>query len=159
MEIFNACIVSKLMYCIHTAWLNVAERRRLDAFQNKCLRKVMGVKHSFYSRVTNQSILQQAGSQKLSVILLKRQLQLLHHIALTPEGDILRNSVFQPNTFAVREPTGPKPRGRPRNTWAKEVLKHAISAAGGQQALAQLWHASKATWRNTIKIYCDSVDF
>ncbi|CAE8648405.1 unnamed protein product [Polarella glacialis] len=68
LEIFNACVVSKLMYCIHTAWLNVAERRRLDAFQNKCLRKVMGEEHSFYSRVTNQSILQQAGSQKLSDI-------------------------------------------------------------------------------------------
>ena len=43
-KMFEACVVSKLMYNLHASWLGVAEKRRIDAFQARCLRKVLGVK-------------------------------------------------------------------------------------------------------------------
>ena len=36
LRVFNACVVSKLLSCLHSAWLNKAELRRLDAFQTSC---------------------------------------------------------------------------------------------------------------------------
>ena len=35
---FDACIVSKLVYGLHTATLNKSERSRLDGFNARCLR-------------------------------------------------------------------------------------------------------------------------
>ena len=37
-RIFEACVLSKLLYCLHTAWLNKAELRRLNAFQSSTSR-------------------------------------------------------------------------------------------------------------------------
>ena len=32
-RMFQACMVSKLLYCLHTMWLNKAELRKIDGFQ------------------------------------------------------------------------------------------------------------------------------
>ena len=42
-RIFDACIQSKLHYGLHPAWLNTAARRRIDGFQARCLRRVLGI--------------------------------------------------------------------------------------------------------------------
>ena len=40
-EIFEACVVSRLLYGLQAAWLNKSERRRLNAFQCRCLRRIL----------------------------------------------------------------------------------------------------------------------
>ena len=42
-RIFQACVVSKLLYCLHTMWLNKAELRKIDGFQAKCLRSIFHI--------------------------------------------------------------------------------------------------------------------
>ena len=39
-QIFDTCVGSQLLYCLHTAWLNKAELRKLDGFHARCLRKI-----------------------------------------------------------------------------------------------------------------------
>ena len=39
-EIFQAVVATKLLYGLSAAWLNVAERRRIDGFQARCVRKL-----------------------------------------------------------------------------------------------------------------------
>ena len=56
-DIFSACILIKPMYCLHTAYLNRAERRKLNGFQARCLRQIIGVLPSFISRVSNADVL------------------------------------------------------------------------------------------------------
>ena len=53
LHIYYACIVSKLLYGLHTTWLNVTERRRLDGFHTRCLRRILGISAAYYSRVSN----------------------------------------------------------------------------------------------------------
>ena len=55
---FDACVVSKLLYCLHTAWFNKAERGKIDAFQARCLRRISGIKHSYISHISNETVLQ-----------------------------------------------------------------------------------------------------
>ena len=38
MMIFDSCVVTRLMYGLQSAWLNQAERRRIDGFHARCLR-------------------------------------------------------------------------------------------------------------------------
>ena len=66
LQIFSACVVSRLMYSLHTAWLCKADLRKIDAFQARCLRSILGIPHSFISRVRNETVLQEAGTEKLS---------------------------------------------------------------------------------------------
>ena len=71
-RIFEACVLSKLLYCLHTAWLNKAELRRLNAFQSKCFRKTLNIPHSYVSRISNKTVLEQGGRQEISNILTYR---------------------------------------------------------------------------------------
>ena len=80
-ECFQACVVSKLLYGLHTAWLNKAERDRLDAFHIRCLRRILKIPPSCISHVTNASVWESASSRPLSHRLLQYQLQLYGHIA------------------------------------------------------------------------------
>ena len=75
-RIFEACVLSNLLYCLHTAWLNKAELRRLNAFQAKCFRKILNIPHSFVSRISNKIVLEQSGRQEISSILTYRQVVL-----------------------------------------------------------------------------------
>ena len=50
-HIFEACIISKLLYGLVTAVLNKAERARLDGFQARCFRRILKIPPSYYSRI------------------------------------------------------------------------------------------------------------
>ena len=88
LRIFETCVLSRLTYCLHTAYLNKRECQRLDAFQAGCLRKILGIPHSYISRVTNQCVLEKPSVSKLSSTLLKRQLTFLGHVAKRPDDPV-----------------------------------------------------------------------
>ena len=55
-RVYLSCVVSKLLYGLQVLWLNQASRDKLDAFNARCLRKILGIAHSYYSRVSNQAV-------------------------------------------------------------------------------------------------------
>ena len=69
-------------------------RRKLDAFQAKCLRVFLCIPRSFYSCVPNTDVLSRAITKKLSVVPLYGQLMPLHRIATLPLDDVMRTCVF-----------------------------------------------------------------
>jgi hypothetical protein len=139
LQIYYACVVSKLMYCLHTVWLNDSETRRLDAFHLRCLRRIAGIGHSYFSRVSNRSILSSLKCHMLSLDLKKRRLLYIAELARKPSNDVLRSIIFQPDSLDLKVVTGPRKRGRPRTTWAGAVLKEAEVVAGDRDRLKMLW--------------------
>ena len=110
---------------IHTSWLRQHESARLNAFQARCLRRILGIKHSYVSRVSNAAVLQRAGRGKLSDLLLRRQLTLFGDIARKADDHPVRMVVFQPSSSELAQAPGRRKRGRPRQAWATELSKHA----------------------------------
>ena len=156
-QIFQTCVVTKLLYSLQTAWLNTAELNKLDAFQARCLRKVTGIAHSYWSRVPNQTVRETAGATRLSHALHKQQLIYLGDIARKPSGNVLRDTIFQPLSFDLVQPSGPRRRGRPRNTWAGKLYSEAITAAGGKQCLINVWSQTpnaKSAWHKVVTEHC-----
>ena len=96
LRIFEACIMSKLLYSLHTAWLNTVERRKLDAFHFRCLRRIAGIKPSYVSRVSNESVLQTTKQRRASNTLLQRQMLFMGKVARLPDTDATRQNVFSP---------------------------------------------------------------
>ena len=87
LRIFQVCVVSKLLYCLHTMWLNKAELRKIDGFQEKCLRSILHIPPPYISRVSNATVLQRSHCKPLSAILKFRQLCLFQSIAVLPDDD------------------------------------------------------------------------
>ena len=70
--VYEACVQTKLLYSLHTIWLKKRDVAKVDAFHAKCLRRILGIGHSYCSRVAKASVLQLAGRMKLSSELLQR---------------------------------------------------------------------------------------
>ena len=120
-EIYKACVIPKLLYGLETVWLRSAEQKRLTGFHCKCLRKILGIPHSYISHVTNASVLQQAGEKPLYRLLLTRQLLFYGRIAKLPEDDLRRQAVMKPGEVEPAKWEGRRSKGRPRQAWASNV--------------------------------------
>ena len=63
MQVYNAVIVSKLTYGLETMYLNDSLLKRLDAFHIRGLRHILGIQHSYWSRVKNEEIIEKANRE------------------------------------------------------------------------------------------------
>ena len=106
-RIFEACVGSLLLYCLHTAWLNKAALRKLNGFQARC--------YVYVSRISNLEVPELAACKAYSKILLYRQLQLIHRIALLLFTDVMRTCVFEEGSFSRKGHDRPRCRGAHRN--------------------------------------------
>ena len=126
LEIYMACVVSKLMYSLDCECLRAAERRRLDAFHCRSLRAICKIPHSMISHTTNAEVYMAAEIPPLTVLLDERQLKLYGRIASLPDTSMLRSSLFVPGTMVLQSLEGVRARGRPCLTWASVQHARAI---------------------------------
>ena len=68
-EIFNACIVNKVMYSLESLWLRKADKIRLNAFYYYCLRRTARIPPLFVSHVTNKYVFEHTSQVELSALL------------------------------------------------------------------------------------------
>ena len=149
-QIYQAVVVSCLLYGLSSAWLNVAEGRRLNGFHARCLRKVTGIKPSFISRMSKTAVLKKAGQVELRRQLLKQQLLMYGRIARSSNEDVLRQLTFIPD--ATRPATGMYVRrvGRPRNEWSVMLDKEARKMHADPSAIIN----DHLLWRRAVVAYC-----
>ena len=121
-EIFNACVTSKVMYALDSLWLLKADKKRLDGFQCACLRKCLRIAPSYVSRISNAEVYARSNVVRYSTLLEHRQKELYQNIQLLPVGTALRSLVCdvrgQPIIWCQR-----RSRGRPQQRWAHEVFR------------------------------------
>ena len=149
--------MSKLLYNLHSLCLTQAETNRLDAFHVRCLRRILKIAPSFYSRVPNKDVMQVAGAESASHMLLERQLLWMGGLAARPDDHVLRKSIFKSglDRFELQLPEGRKKRGRPKLHWASQVYKHALHAAGNKAMLQQMWQSTpQVEWKRCVQQYC-----
>ena len=75
LQIFNACIVTKVLYALESLWMLKVARQRIDAFQCFCLRQILHIAPSYISRISNASVLERSGQTPLSALLEQRQVR------------------------------------------------------------------------------------
>ena len=119
LRIFEACVITKLIYSLDSLWMLKADRARLDAFQCRCLRRILRIQPSYFSRIANERVFEWARTARLSDRLLERQVSLYRTIAEQP-GTILNRLMFDDCGHPKTWNSKPK-RGRPRQRWTKEV--------------------------------------
>ena len=114
-------------YC--TIWYQ-AERRRMDGFQARCLRRIMRIPNAYYSRISNKTVLERACLRPISERVLEQQMLTMGRIARGDLGAQVRNALLQQDSIQLTPLSGTRRVGRPRLTWRETVHKHCVQAAG-----------------------------
>ena len=78
LRIYNAAVISTVLYGSET-WATANPReKRLDAFDNRCLRRILGIK--WYHRVRNTVVGERTGQTPVSLLLKTRTLRWFGHV-------------------------------------------------------------------------------
>ena len=111
------CPISPLLYIFLSA-----DVRTMDAFHQKCLRQLLGIR--WYDRVRNDEVLQRTGLTSLSHLLSRRRISVFGHVARL-DDDTPANMALQLhiNVSLNRPPdrTWRHPPRRPRNKWLDQL--------------------------------------
>ncbi|KAI8495111.1 hypothetical protein Bbelb_270970 [Branchiostoma belcheri] len=132
-------VLSILLYGAETWTLTAAQERRLDAFDSKCQRRILGIR--WFDHVSTDALREQTNQPPLSSKIRSARLRLFGHIARA-EPPLELGSL-------VREPppsTWSRPRGRPRRTWT-DLLSAELQAAGLDITSAWVAARDRKTWR------------
>ena len=134
--IFDAIVRSKLLYGLETLHLTQGMAQKLDVFQLKGLRKILGMETTFINRAnSNKRVYQEATKtafpkpgdmreiKRFSEFHNERKARLLGHILRADNNDPLRQVSFQPGT-AYRVQYGKKRVGKPKQNWIHQTKKY-----------------------------------
>ena len=152
-EIFQAVVTTQLLYGLSTVWLSVAELRRLNGFQARCLRVLLRIQPAFVSRVSNQLVLERASQLPYTKQLMKQQLNLFGRVARAPDTDVLRRLTFTSGTLQPAANRFIRRVGRPRHEWTSMLKKAALGVAGSEAELTHLITQPLA-WKKAVDTYC-----
>jgi hypothetical protein len=123
-SIYMAVVESKFLYGLPVFCMKVAELRRRNGFQIKCLRKKNGIAPFSISRVSNKTVMQHASCKLASAQLLATQLWLLRKVILNRPEHPLRPSCMAGDSLQPIVSSYIRRVGRLRKEWLSAVLSH-----------------------------------
>jgi len=112
-RLYNALVISVLLYGSETWTLLKADERRLEAFHMNCQRRILGIRNWFHF-VTNTSVTSQTGKQGLAIRICWRRLSIFDHVRRLPEATPAHSAL----RLAVDTRAGGKPNIRPK--WKRQ---------------------------------------
>ena len=142
-----------VLYGLAGVCLTVAQQRRLNGFQNRCLRSVLGIQVSFISRISNAEVLRKSGHTIATDLLLVRQLHILGKVLRAPDDSPLRVPSLIPGTTHPATERYVRNVGRPRKEWIRDVMGQAVrlfGSAGLVEELARQTDSWKAAVRSKL---------
>ena len=76
---YNAVVISTLLFVSETWATTNSEEKRLDVFDNRCLRRILGIK--WFHRVRNTTVRERTGQTPASELLKTRRLRWFGHVS------------------------------------------------------------------------------
>ena len=86
MKVYQACVLSTLLYSSKTWTLYSCQERRLNTFHPRCLRRILGITWQDY--VSNKDVVAQAGLPSMFALLNQRRLGWLGHVSRMKDWQI-----------------------------------------------------------------------
>ena len=113
-KLFETIVLPTALYGSETWKMSVKMSKRIDAFQQRCLRKILKV--TYRDRITNEEIYRRTSTRPLcETIEIKRMKYAGHVLRMPAERD--------PKIAFKWQPDGRRRRGRPRATWRRTFQK------------------------------------
>jgi len=150
LRIFDSLVQTKFLYSLAACCFTVAEQRRLNGFQAKCVRQILGIKPAFWSRVSNVEVLRRAGMKSATDLLTEQQLMQLGKVLRAPQESALHHTSLIPGTLQPSTARYVRRVGRPRKEWTSAVLAAAYKRKLGGERLEELAQDGCA-WKRFVK--------
>ena len=113
-RLIQSIVLSTTLYACETWKISAKMKKKLDAFQQRCLRRVLKI--TFRDRVTNAEIYERTDTRQLSQMIAERRMKYAGHVMRIATERL-------PHTAINWKPEGRRKRGRPRLTWRRTFLK------------------------------------
>ena len=92
MKVYQACVLSTLLYSSKTWILYSCQERRLNTFHPRCLRRILGITWQDY--VSNKDVVAQAGLPSMFALLNQRRLGWLGHVSRMKDWQIPKDILY-----------------------------------------------------------------
>ena len=143
MRLYNSLIISIITYSSASRTLTKAQKKRLDAFNSKALRRIVGVRwHRPHIKVGKDEEKKKTGQPPLTTTIRKLRLGAFGHICRLQTGtqaiDILAST--PPSSWR-------RPRGRPPLRWADQIVNDTQLSLSDAVTATQ----DRPTWRSIVR--------
>ena len=146
-NVYNACILSSLLYGAE-GWTTYSHQtRKLNGFHCRCLRKILGIK--WHQKVTNVEVLNRANSVSIHSHLSKKRLRWVGHIKR------MNNNRIPKKIFFGEARQGRRRVGRPLLRYSDSVKRDL------QKCNIDDWEMEaqdRALWRHKVKEGCSALE-
>ena len=147
---FDGLVQSKFLYGLVTCCFTIAEQRRINGFQAKCVRQIMGIAPSFISRVSNAEVLRRARARSPMDLLAQQQLMQLGKVLRAPPVSALHHTSLIPGTLQPATSRYVRRVGRPRKELIPTVLPEAFKRKQSHEQLYELAQDSSG-WKLFVR--------
>ena len=113
MALYNACVISTLLYGSETWTTYARQERRLNTFHMRSLRRILGI--SWQDKVLNTEVLSRASLPSIFTLLRQSRIRWLGHVHRIPDGRFPKDLLY--GELAC----GKRPTGRPQRN-KQEIL-------------------------------------
>ena len=116
--VYQACVLSVLLYGSETWTVKAPHLRRLSAFHHQCVRRIMGVTRSqqWYDRLTTKELSERFGMlHDIDIILRHHHLRWLGHISRM-------SAIRLPKQVLFAEGVATRPRHGPKRRWRDLIV-------------------------------------
>ena len=141
MRLLNSNVFSVLLYGSETWKMNKEDEKRLDTFQQRCLRKVLKIRWPM--RVTNEEVRRRANMKEpISCQIRRRRWRMIGHV--------LRSDGEHTKVALQWTPQGFRKRGRPKETWRRTAEKERKQLGFNSWESAGAAARQRSEWRAFI---------
>jgi len=145
MRIYNAAVLSVLLYGAETWPLTETLSSRLDGFDSRALRSILGI--HWRDLVSNETVRVLAGQPPASCLAARRRVRWYGHVLRTPPHHPSRAILdFDPGSFVWK-----RPRAAPRTRWI-DVVGRDLDQLGLDPAAIEPLAQDRDEWRALVNL-------
>ena len=142
-RIYNACVLSVLLYGSEIWALSPTLAKSLSGFDNRCERRILGIR--WQDSVRNEEVRRLSMQPPLQRRMAQRRLRWLGHmLRMDVDHPTLKIFNFEPQLENWR-----RPRGRPRSRWS-DVVRDDLSDLDTSFARARESAMDRNSWRRLV---------
>uniref|UniRef100_A0A914XC78 Endonuclease-reverse transcriptase n=1 Tax=Plectus sambesii TaxID=2011161 RepID=A0A914XC78_9BILA len=144
LRLFTTIVVPTALYAAKTWKKTVTIDRKLDVFQQRCLRRILKI--SYRDRVTNDEVYRRTNTKPLSTVVTERRLQFTGHILRLPDHRLAKVAMHW------RPSRGRRGLGRPKTTWRRTLMEdlRSVGIEWDDQHAVDTAAADRGRWKNLV---------
>ena len=146
-KIYNSNVKPVFLYGSECWKINATEMKKCEAFQNRCLRRIMKI--YWPNTISNNQLHKLSGTTKLEDEIKMRRWKYIGHILRREKTDNTKIAL----TWA---PEGKRSRGRPRETWRRTVERERNEMGWKDWRAAEKVANERPKWKSLCLALCST---